>query len=253
MVVTRPAGQSAHLAEALRAEGAIPVLYPVLSIVDLEDTSGLHALAARLDQYDLAIFVSPNAVDKALHTILSLRPWPQQLKVATVGKSSEQALAEFGLTDVISPKNRFDSESLLSLPELQSVRGWRVIIFRGDGGRELVHETLVERGARVDYMECYRRAMPHHDPAPLLRLWADGKLDAVTLTSSEGLRNLALMIGKLGQTWLRKTPVFVPHRRIAEAARDAALACVITTGPGDDGLIAGLVQYFNRYGTERIS
>lgn len=253
VAVTRPVGQAAHLAELLSRHGAVPVLYPVLEIIDPQDPAALHAAAAKLDHFDLAIFISPNAVERALPTILALRPWPAHLRVATVGRSSEQALAGFGLHDVIAPSVRFDSESLLALPQLRSLHGACVVIFRGEGGRELLAETLIARGATVEYVECYRRVMPRHNPSPLLEMWAEGKLDAVTLTSSEGLRNFLQMIGKLGRTWLRKTPVFVPHRRIEEACREAKLQCVITTGPGDDGLIEGLVQYFGDDGNTQPS
>lgn len=245
IVVTRPAGQAAHLAEALAALGARPVLFPVLAIFDVEDTAPLLDAAIRLDQYDWACFVSPNAVEKALTTILSHRPWPARLRAATLGKSSEMALARFGIADVVAPRDRFDSEALIALPELQDMAGRRVVVFRGDGGRELLGDTLKARGAMVDYVTCYRRGRPDLDPAPLIRLWNDGMLSAATVTSSEGLRNLYDMVGKLGQTWLRKTPTFVPHERIAEQAGILGLQNVTLTGPGDDGLVAGLAAYFH--------
>lgn len=244
VVVTRPAGQAAHLAEALVNLGARPVLYPVLAIFDVEDRQPVLDAAVRLDSIDLACFVSPNAVEKALSVMLAIRSWPAQLRAATVGKSSEMALARFGITNIVAPRERFDSEALLELPELQDMAGKRVVIFRGDGGRELLGDTLRQRGAEVEYVTCYRRGRPDLDPAPLLKLWAESRLDAVTVTSSEGLRNLVDMVGKLGQTWLRKTPLFVPHPRIASLAR--ALGCheVNLTGPGDDGLVAGLLEHF---------
>ncbi|MCF8151643.1 MAG: uroporphyrinogen-III synthase [Sulfuritalea sp.] len=247
VVVTRPTGQAAHLATALTDKGAIPVFFPVLEIRDLEDVAPVLDVAIRLDSYDLAVFVSPNAIDKALALILPRRAWPAALRVAALGKSSERALASHGIHDVISPPLRFDSEALLDLPELIDVQGKRVIIFRGDGGRELLGETLKARGATIDYVCCYRRAAPKLDPAPLLKLWETGHLDAVTLTSSEGLRNFYQMLGRLGQAWLKKTPAFVPHQRIAEQAQSLGLAQVIATEPGDDGLMAGLMQYFDAH------
>ena len=102
------------------------------------------------------------------------------------------------------------------------------------------------RGATIEYVTCYRRVKPSTDPAPLLRLWEEGQLDAVTMSSSEGLRNLFEMLGRLGQAWLKKTPVFVPHVRIAEQAHGLGLAKVVATDPGDDGLLAGLRAYFDR-------
>ena len=248
VVVTRPAGQAAHFATALSDAGAIPVLFPVLEISDVEDVAPLLDAAIRLDSFDLAVFVSPNAIEKALALILSRRAWPAALRVAALGKSSERELARHGIHDVISPPLRFDSEALLDLPELTDVRGKHVIIFRGDGGREVLGNTLRARGATIEYVTCYRRASPQLDPAPLLKLWEEGRLDAVTLTSSEGLRNFHDMVGRLGQAWLKKTPAFVPHVRIAEQAQALGLAKVIATEPGDDGLMAGLMQYFASYG-----
>lgn len=250
IVVTRPAGQCEHLASALVELGAHPVLFPVLAISALDDISPLQDAAIRLDGFDLAVFVSPNAVTRALEVMLARRSWPAHVRVATVGKSSERELARFGVPangEVIAPQDRFDSEALLALPELQDMAGRKVVIFRGDGGRDLVFETLLERGATVEYVTAYRRSKPATDPAPLLKLWDDGRLDAVTLTSSEGLRNLWEMLGKLGQSWLKQTPVFVPHARIAEQARALGLAHIELTGPADDGLVEGLMNYFSRH------
>lgn len=244
IVVTRPKSQAAHLAEALVAAGARPVLFPVLTIEPLADETPLLELAARLDDYDWAFFVSPNAVEHALRPMLARRAWPAKLRVACIGKSSEQALAAFGIAPVLVPRQRFDSEALLELPELAQVQGRRMIIFRGDGGRELLGETLIQRGAHVDYQTCYRRGQPKADPAPLLKLWQEGQCDALTLTSSEGLRNLFILLGKLGQAWLKKTPTFAPHARIVEQARQLGLRELILTGPGDDGLMVGLSEYF---------
>jgi uroporphyrinogen-III synthase len=253
VVVTRPAGQAAHLATALAGQGAIPVFYPVLEIRDLVDVAPVLDAAIRLDNYDLAVFVSPNAIEKALALILPRRSWPVGLRVAALGKSSERELARHGLHDVISPALRFDSEALLELSELTQVHGKRVIIFRGDGGRELLGETLKARGATIEYVTCYRRSRPQLDPAPLLKLWEEGKLDAMILTSSEGLRNCFDMVGHLGQAWLKKTPAFVPHARIAEQAKVLGLAQVIPTEPGDDGLLTGLMQYFASHGNSHTN
>jgi uroporphyrinogen-III synthase len=246
IVVTRPAGQNEGLAEMIRAEGGEPIVFPVLEILDLEDTRALVAAADRLDEYDLAVFISPNAVDKALNVIGARREWPQRLRAATIGRASEKALARYGVTNVIAPSGRFDSEALLALPQLADVQGWRVVVFRGDGGRELLGDTLRSRGATVDYIECYRRVRPNADVEPLLKRWGRGEIDAVTVSSSEGLRNLYDMLGKLGQAWLKRTPLLAPHARIAENARTLGCERVIETGPADEGLCVGLVAFLGQ-------
>jgi uroporphyrinogen-III synthase len=244
IVVTRPERQARALAERIRAAGGRALLFPVLEIVDVEDLKPLHALIDRLDQFDLAVFISPSAVDKAMNLIGARRALPPALRVAAVGRGSAKALRRFGVQQVLAPSAAADSEALLALPEMQSIAGQRVIIFRGDGGRELLGDALAARGARIEYAECYRRGKPNLDAAPLMRAWARAEIDAVTVTSSEGLRNLYDMVGKLGQSWLRKTPLFAPHPRIAAAARALGVVTVVETAPGDDGLIDALQRHF---------
>jgi len=244
IVVTRPAEQASHLAGIIARAGGSAVLYPVLAIHDIDDPQPLLNIATRLDEFDLAVFVSPNAVNKALTSVVAQRPWPAHLRAATMGQTSERELARFGIADVIAPRARFDSEALLELPELQEMRGKRVVIFRGEGGRELLGDTLAARGAMIEYVSCYRRGKPSGDATPLLQLWRQHALDAFTITSSEGLRNLVEMLGSLGRDLLKETPLFVPHARIAEEARLLGLPRVVSTAPGDAGLLAGLIEYF---------
>lgn len=246
VVVTRPAGQAAHIAALIKAAGGEPYLFPALEIQDAADLRPALALIERLESFDLAVFVSANAVSKALALVRARRDWPAGLRVATVGLGSERELRRHGFAAVIAPAERFDSEGLLDLPELKDVAGKRVAIFRGEGGRELLGETLAARGAAVEYAECYRRGRPQADPAPLLALCARGELAAFTVTSSEGLANLQQMLGDAGRQCLRDTPLFAPHERIAAAARALGVQTVVLTGPGDQGLIAGMSAFFAR-------
>ncbi len=244
IVITRPARQATSLAEMIQSAGGRPILFPVLEILDTADLAPLIDAVDRLDRFDLAIFISPNAVLRAMNQVVARRNWPAGLRAAAVGKGSVKELKRFGITEVLVPTRSFDSEGLLALPELQQIDGWRVVIFRGDGGRELLGDTLAGRGADVEYVECYRRARPRADVAPLLRAWARNEVDAVTVTSSEGLRNLFEMLGKLGQSWFLRTPLLAPHPRIAAAARELGCRHVVETAPGDEGLMDALLQLF---------
>ncbi len=244
IVITRPAHQAQAMADLIRTAGGNPILFPVLEILDAEDLKPLHALIDRLDEFDIAVFISPNAVNKAMNLIAARRQLPPGILFAAIGRSSVKELRRFGVASVIAPLKKFDSETLLSLAELRNVAGKRIVIFRGDGGRELLGDTLVSRGATVEYAECYRRGKPNLDTAPLMKAWARSELHAIIVTSSEGLRNLFDMIGKLGQAWLRKTPLFVPHTRIAETARGLGLSVIIETEAGDEGIVARIAKYF---------
>ncbi|MBE7525848.1 MAG: uroporphyrinogen-III synthase [Gammaproteobacteria bacterium] len=249
IVVTRPAHQSAFLAEQIRALGGNPILLPVLEIADVPDLEPLKNIILRLDEFDWAIFVSPNAVNKSMPLIIRQRALPAHLKIATVGKGSADTLKQYGVDDVLVPDGNSDSEALLQQAVLQHMAGQRVVIFRGNGGRQLLGDTLTQRGAQVEYAECYQRRKPDLDTAPLLADWSHGKIHAVIITSSEGLHNLFDIIGMLGQQLLKLTPVFTVHERIAQTARELGLEKIIKAPcAGDEGLLKGLQTYFQATG-----
>ena len=242
IVVTRPAQQAQTLADLIRAAGGRALLFPVIEIVDVADARPVRALLNRLDRFDLAIFISPNAVERGLR-LIATNPLPPRLKIAAIGGGSVKALARFGIREVIAPQ-RFDSEALLDLPALAQVAGQRIVIFRGEGGREVLGAALAQRGAHVEYAECYRRQRPRADVAPLIQAWERGEIEAIVVTSSEGVRNLFDLLGKPGQAWLRKTPLFAPHPRIVETARGLGARETVITTPGDEGIVAALVEHF---------
>jgi uroporphyrinogen-III synthase len=245
IVVTRPQAQAAPLAEAIVTAGGKALIFPLLEISPASDPQGLSEAVARLADYSLAVFISPNAVDYALPAILAHGTWPASLIPAAVGQGTVKTLAAHGVNGCIAPTERFDSEALLELPELaaERVNGKRIAIFRGDGGRELLADTLRERGATVDCITCYRRSGPSDGVAPLIAAWRSGRLDALTVSSSEGLRYLVDLLDAEGLAFLQKTPLFVPHGRIAESARALGLSNILLTEAADAGILAGLVAY----------
>lgn len=247
IVVTRPREQARNLATMIETQGGSAIVFPTMEIEDLADLRPVLELIERLQGFDLAIFISPNAVRKAMNLVrarLGESTWPSRVGVAAIGRGSRRELERLGFRDVIAPEAHADSEALLELPEMNDVAGKHIVIFRGEGGRELLGDTLVARGASVEYAECYRRAKPAGDAGPLLAAWARGAVHAVTVSSSEGLANFYEMLGGLGRQWLRTTPLFVPHPRIADDAKRRGLGEVIVTGPGDAEMLDGLVAYF---------
>jgi uroporphyrinogen-III synthase len=242
VVVTRPAHQAQAFARLIEAAGGRPILFPAIEIRELDDPRPFVEIVDRLDEFDLAVFISPNAVERAMDLIAGRRGLPPGLKIATIGGGGVRSLAARGVTGAISPRGRYDSEALLELPEIAGAQ--RVVIFRGEGGREHLGDALAARGARVEYAECYRRVRPGLDPAPLLKGWSNDAIHAVTVTSSEGLRNLCAMVGAGGLGPLKRTPLFAPHPRIAETARGLGVEKIVVTGPGDEGLLTGLIAYF---------
>lgn len=220
VLVTRPQTQVENLVRLIEARGGEAIRFPVIEIAEPQDTQALLAVIGRLKDFALAIFISPNAVNRAMNLILARGGLPPALQVACVGRGSARELKHFGIENAIVPPGRFDSEALLELPELREVKGKRVVIFRGEGGRELLGDTLKARGAEIEYAECYRRVRPTADMTPLLRRWARGEIDIVSVTSVDGLHNLFDMVGKAGQHWMIRTPTVVVSGRMAEVCRE---------------------------------
>jgi uroporphyrinogen-III synthase len=241
VVITRPARQAAALARELAALGARPLVFPAIVILPPADDVPLRQVQRNLANYDIAIFVSGNAVEYAIGDPSA---WPARLLPFAPGPGTAAALAAVGIANARVPATTMDSEGLLALPELGEVAGRRIVIFRGAGGRELLRTTLEARGAKVDQIECYRRARPEAGAPGLIEAWRDNRIDAVTLTSSEGLDNLWAIFDPEGRGYLITTPTFVPHPAIAEHASTLGLRSVIVTPPADAGLIASLLEYF---------
>jgi len=241
IVITRPIDQTHQLAELVQSEGGHPVLFPLLAIAPLEDSSDFHAALETLDTCDWAIFISSNAVQRGMPAVLRRFPQlPSTLRFCAIGPSTKAELEAFGAKHVLTPEIRFDSESLLALPEMQSVQGQRIMIFRGVGGRELMAEALRARGAQVRFAECYRRINPQADANDLIRLWQNSQLEAVVVTSSEALRHLLALAGT--GDWLKNTLICVNHPRIGELARQHGLQVAVAETPGDIGMLHCLIQ-----------
>jgi uroporphyrinogen-III synthase len=243
VIVTRPARQAAGFARQLAALGATPIVFPAIVILPPANRATLDAVHAALDQYDIAIFVSANAVE---YGVPAPEAWPTKLLALAPGPGTAAALAATGIAEARIPASTFDSAGLLALPELRAVAGKRVVIFRGEGGRGDLGDTLRERGAAVTYAECYRRAAPATGAAGLSEVLREGRAHALTLTSSEGLDNLCALLAADDLERLRRLPTFVPHPRIAAHARGLGFVPV-ETGGADAGLVAGLLEWFAQH------
>ncbi len=216
VLVTRPAAQAEGLCALIEQAHGRPIRFPTIEILGPADK---HATRQRLTlaaQADLLIFVSANAV-RYSYPLLPER-LPLDIAIAAVGNATAKALVEVGLDPTLVPQE-MHSEGLLALPELQAIDGRSVVIVRGNGGRELLADTLRGRGAEVTQIEVYRRQRPRREAAArnLLNGW-DQLVDVVVATSVEVLDNLFDLLGEAGAARLRHTPLLVVSRRVAEQA-----------------------------------
>jgi len=234
VVITRPRELAESLARLLEARGARAILFPAIEIQPLPAPAALR----RLTEFDLVVFVSPSAVRV---TLAAQPPWPPRV-AAALGEGTRRELERAGASAIVTPAAGADSEALLAAPQMQTLRGRRVLIVRGEGGRALLAETLAARDALVEHAVCYRRVRPTADAGELVRAWRSGKIDALTVSSAEALDNLLAMGAA---PLLGAVAVFVPHERIAHHARERGVREVLLAGPGDDQMLERLVAYFH--------
>lgn len=242
VLVTRAEHQAGPLCELITAQGGRPVPFPAIQIEGSLDPAPVYALLECLNDFHIAIFISPNAVQYGL-AMLGERQLPSGLSVGAVGKGTARALEEAGIKVNIVPEDQFDSESLLTLPELNRVAGQRIIIFRGDGGRPLLGGTLRQRGAEVIYAEVYRRVRPEADVESLLQRWRSD-VQVVTATSNDILDNLAAMLGEWGLAHLRETPLVVISERMrTQAGKLGCTKIILAEGADNVAVLTALCAW----------
>jgi uroporphyrinogen-III synthase len=165
---------------------------------------------------------------------------PPSLKFAAIGPVTANELQSFGVIEVLTPKERFDSESLLTLPEITNVSSKKILIVRGVGGRDVLAETLKTRGAQVTFAECYQRTNPQTNCDLLAQLYTDKKLHGIVVTSSEAMRHLLDLAGDAA--WLKNVTLFVNHARIAELPLQMGLNVAVADALGDEAMLKRLLE-----------
>ncbi|MBV5307964.1 uroporphyrinogen-III synthase [Chromatium okenii] len=236
VLVTRPAAQAEPLCQLLTAAGGRAIRFPTIAIAPVATPQTAALLA---EMWDVLYFVSPNAVEQALAQVPDGR-WAQVKWVAAVGRGTARVLTAAGRAPDLVPNDRYESEALLAMPELADMRGQRVLVVRGEGGRALFADTLTARGATVHFAEVYRRVQPDVDPAPLLARWAD-EVAVVMATSDEVLLNLAAMVGATGREQLLQTPLVVIAERTALTAQKLGFKVVKVAARAEDAAIVQAV------------
>lgn len=239
IAITRPVDQSKKLSELIMAAGGTPVLYPLIEITALSDYIQFEVVIQTIHEYDWAIFISSNAVQNGMPRLVNVGI-PAHLKFAAIGPVTAGELQGFGINQVLTPKDRFDSEALLALPEIQAINNKKVMIFRGIGGRDVLAETLKSRGAMVTFAECYQRINPQTSCDLLAKLYSEKKLHGIVITSSEAMRHLLDLAGDA--EWLKNITLFVNHARIAELPLYMGLRVKIADAPGDDAMLSNIMS-----------
>jgi len=238
VLVTRPAHQAENLSRLIEDSNGTAVPFPVLDIVASDNSKAAKTLLQQPDQFQWLVFISANAVNFALKANGGKIQRFKSVHYAAVGQATARSMAAAGIPADLVPEQGYNSEALLAMPQMQQVDGQAFLIVRGEGGREELANTLRDRGATVSYLEVYKRIRPAVDNAPVLRLLAQNRLDAVTVTSVEALQNLLIMIGEDNHKLLLALPLVVVSDRIRSVAADLGFKRItVTDSPADSAIL----------------
>ena len=266
IVITRPSGQARQQVELLqkaihqsdiRSEVNI-ISLPLLTIFPKDYGQLADHIASALKDADLAIFVSPNAIESVMR--LLERNWQDFSKkiipVGVMGGSSRLALSNHGVgledtpTPVLMPQEsgRWDSEGLWK--ELQKLDwDWatkKIVIFKGDGGREWLADTLKKAGATVEAISTYSRIpLDLDNPTWQSIREMDFSTSFWILTSSEAVRYLGSVAKDQFAQNLNLAHAICPHDNIADAAQAIGFGEVFITEPGDEAMIKAALAWLS--------
>jgi uroporphyrinogen III methyltransferase/synthase len=244
VLVTRPRHQAAEFIALLEQAGAVPLVVPTIAIVDPVSWGPTDAAIGQLDGYDWLIFTSVNGVHFFLRRLAEQGISAAALRrraIICIGPKTAAALAKFGIDTHVLP-DRYQAEGLLATLNGLDVAGRRFLLPRAETAREILPETLRERGATVDVVPVYRAVFPP-DSARRLDALLDGKEpppDLLTFTSSSTVSNLVKYCADhtSGQR-LVQIPTACIGPITARTARDAGLNVRVEA---DEFTIEGLLQ-----------
>lgn len=246
VLVTRPAGEAAdRLCAAVKAAGYEVYSQPLLELAGLGQLAAAERhMLLDLDHFQHIIFISGNAVRFGMELVND--HWPQLpvgINWYAVGAATAHSLERFHI-QAITPGKTMSSEGLLALPYLLNVQGQRVLIIKGEGGRDTLRTELMRRGALVDELACYRRTLPDLPAGQLAAQITQQVIDVIMLSSGEGLANLLLLLSPAETTKLKAVGLIVPSERVADMARGAGFEqIVIAENASDVAMLRALQEW----------
>ncbi len=238
VLVTRPAAQALALCSLIERAGGQALALPMLEIVPATDQQRVREVLKQVERSDFVVFTSVNAVEHAL--LAGGARWPQG--TACIGAATAQAIERAGLPPPLKPAEDYSSEGLLALAELQNLQGRRAVLITGEGGREMLVESLRARGAEVIRADVYRRIPAVQSPDAVRA--ALTQADCAVITSGETLERLVDAAPEDLRTHLLALPLVVPSQRVLQMARVCGFAAAIGVPQpmSDAGIVRALAE-----------
>ncbi len=258
---TRPSRQARALGQAIDQSGGQQIAFPALVIQPFFSRLAMTILASG-QHFDVVIFVSANAVT-VLQRLLSddaRIDSEQRQKVATtlagltenttviaVGEATANVLRSHGLQPLIPEQGDYRSEALLQLPILQNAAKHKILLVKGEGGRNLLADILRKVGATLSILECYRRLPSNADPQHVSAGLERGVIDIVIVTSIDSAAALLAHFGQEQRRRLLDLPWLVLSERMQQTCRQ--LGCnnrlLVPAQINQQGIVACLTDWWH--------
>ncbi|GLS82241.1 uroporphyrinogen-III synthase [Paraferrimonas haliotis] len=240
LLLTRPKGRNHSLQQQLASMGVRTSVAPMLEIQANPD-SRQYTPAQLANWADKIIFISTNAVEFAKDLLQIIGR--TQVQCLAVGLATQAKLSEYGILAETAPEHLQQTEGLLDLSSLQDVAEQRIVIVRGNGGRETLAQELQQRGAEVRYWQVYQRGVPECDINSLCQHWRQQQIDTIVITSGEALQNLRSQVQNNDWQWLAQLHFIVPSERVMDMAQGMGIQSVVNAqGANDKAVIEAVKQ-----------
>ena len=200
IVLTRAPGQAREFSRLLAAYGAEPVEVPTIQIVPPASWQAIDDAVTRLNTYQWLIFTSVNGVRSfmdRLHVAKKDARALAHLRLCAIGPRTALELETYGLTPDVVPAE-YQGEGVIASLAHMGVKESHILIPRAEVAREILPEQLRALGATVDVIPVYRTIAPAVDVASLSQQFHEGRVAAVTFTSSSTVRNFVEVFGGRG-------------------------------------------------------
>lgn len=243
VVITRPSHQTAEIKALVNEHQGHPIEFPLLEIKSKSQNRIFQDIVLRLENFDWAIFISSNAVQFGMPAIRNVfHTLPKSIQFAAIGPSTQKALKLFDVDHVLIPNENFDSEGLLATVEMNDIKHKKIVIFRGEGGRETLAETLRIRGAEVTYAECYERTFPQIN-LDLLKAFSDKMhISAILITSSEACKEFIRLSRLKDMNFLQDVLFIVNHPRMVNVLERESFMTFASDEPSDQSMMKKLLE-----------
>ena len=243
VVITRPSHQTSEIKSLVNEHQGHPIEFPLLEIQSKSQNETFQHTVLKLEDYDWAIFISSNAVQFGMPAVKhAFHSLPESIKFAAIGPSTQKALKLFDVHDVLIPEENFDSEGLLATSEMNDIQNKKIVIFRGEGGRETLAETLRARGAEVTYAECYVRTFPQTN-LDLLKAFSEKiHISAILITSSEACKEFVRLSRQKNMDFLKDILFIVNHPRMVNVLERESFMTFSSDEPSDQSMMKKLLE-----------